>query len=263
MSDRDRWNDDRDRNADRETAWHGEDRRPPNNPELEARRGYIRDDDGRRNEDDGGRYGEGRRYGAGDYENTRSWPGDDRRYGAEERWRPYDPGHDSPAYRDQSSGQRWRGEAGPSARTGDWRDWRNPRADEGRAWNGREERGFWDRTRDEVASWFGDRGAETRRRVDGEHRGRGPRGYRRADERISDDVHDRLTEDSWLDASDIVVNVREGEVVLSGRVRTREDKRRAEDLAERVSGVAHVQNNLRADDPRAPAWSPIPPSYPF
>jgi osmotically-inducible protein OsmY len=39
-------------------------------------------------------------------------------------------------------------------------------------------------------------------------------------------------------------------VTLSGRVRTREDKRRAEDLAERVSGVTHVQNNLRAEDMR-------------
>ncbi len=29
--------------------------------------------------------------------------------------------------------------------------------------------------------------------------------------------------------------------------RTRDQKRRAEDLAERVSGVAHVQNNLRVE----------------
>ncbi|MGZ3275969.1 MAG: BON domain-containing protein [Caulobacteraceae bacterium] len=34
-------------------------------------------------------------------------------------------------------------------------------------------------------------------------------------------------------------------MTLSGTVLRREDKRRAEDLAEQVSGVTHVQNNLR------------------
>jgi osmotically-inducible protein OsmY len=48
-----------------------------------------------------------------------------------------------------------------------------------------------------------------------------------------------------LDASAIEVKVEACEVTLDGRVRRREDKRRAEDLAERVYGVAHVQNNLR------------------
>jgi hypothetical protein len=34
-------------------------------------------------------------------------------------------------------------------------------------------------------------------------------------------------------------------VTLNGEVSSREEKRRAEDLAESVSGVGHVQNNLR------------------
>ncbi len=79
----------------------------------------------------------------------------------------------------------------------------------------------------------------------GEHRGRGPRGYQRSDERIREDVNDRLTDDPLLDASGIEVEVSGAEVTLSGTVQRREDKRRAEDVAERVSGVAHVQNNLR------------------
>lgn len=78
------------------------------------------------------------------------------------------------------------------------------------------------------------------------HRGKGPKGYRRSDERIREDVNDRLTEDHRLDASDIDVLVQDGEVTLNGFVFSREDKRRAEDLAERCSGVGHVQNNLRA-----------------
>jgi hypothetical protein len=77
------------------------------------------------------------------------------------------------------------------------------------------------------------------------HRGRGPRGYVRSDARISEDVNDRLTDDPLIDASDIDVIVERGEVTLSGTVMSRPAKRHAEDIAESVSGVRHVQNNLR------------------
>lgn len=79
----------------------------------------------------------------------------------------------------------------------------------------------------------------------GEYRGRGPLGYTRSDERIREDVCDRLTDDPSLDASGIEVRVGSGEVTLSGTVGSRMDKRRAEDIAEEVSGVRHVQNDLR------------------
>jgi hypothetical protein len=79
----------------------------------------------------------------------------------------------------------------------------------------------------------------------GEHRGRGPKGYQRSDARIADDLNDRLTDDAYLDASEIDVKVEDGEATLSGFVARREDKRRAEDLAETILGVSHVQNNLR------------------
>jgi osmotically-inducible protein OsmY len=79
----------------------------------------------------------------------------------------------------------------------------------------------------------------------GEHRGRGPKNYTRSDERIREDINDRLSDDAWLDASEIDVQVSSCEVTLTGTVNSRDDKRRAEDLAEQVSGVRHVQNNLR------------------
>jgi hypothetical protein len=77
------------------------------------------------------------------------------------------------------------------------------------------------------------------------HRGKGPKGYARSDARIQEDVSDRLTEDHDLDASSIEVLVKDGEVTLAGSVESRECKRRAEDLADDISGVKHVQNNLR------------------
>jgi hypothetical protein len=110
-----------------------------------------------------------------------------------------------------------------------------------------EERTWFDRARDEVSSWMGDQDALHRREADGAHRGRGPKGYRRSDERIREDVSDRLTDDSWLDAHGVEVAVSDGDVTLSGTVRSREDKKRAEALAESVTGVDNVQNNLRID----------------
>ena len=74
--------------------------------------------------------------------------------------------------------------------------------------------------------------------------GRGPKGYQRADNRIHEDVCDRLTY-SDVDADNIEVTVQNGEVTLSGSVRDRWDKRRAEDVVEAVSGVKDVHNHIR------------------
>lgn len=92
-------------------------------------------------------------------------------------------------------------------------------------------------------------GTETdwRSRERGRHYGRGPEGYKRSDARVSEDIHDRLTDDDDLDASTIQVQVQDGEVTLSGKVANRIDKHRAEHIAESISGVEHVQNNLRVD----------------
>lgn len=79
----------------------------------------------------------------------------------------------------------------------------------------------------------------------GQYAGRGPRGYRRGDERIREDVCDRLTDDPRIDASDIDVQVKEGEVTLAGSVRSRDEKRFTEDVVERISGVRDVTNHLK------------------
>lgn len=113
---------------------------------------------------------------------------------------------------------------------------------------GRDDRHWWERASDEVSSWFGDQEAERRREMDATergHRGRGPKGYVRSDERIREDVCDRLSDDPIVDASNIDVLVAGSEVTLSGTVESREERRRAEECVERISGVSHVQNNLR------------------
>lgn len=81
--------------------------------------------------------------------------------------------------------------------------------------------------------------------VPGPYVGRGPQGYKRSDERIMEDVNERLTQHGQLDAFQINVQVKDGEVTLSGTVNNRQAKRLAEDIAESCSGVKEVQNQLR------------------
>jgi hypothetical protein len=83
------------------------------------------------------------------------------------------------------------------------------------------------------------------RAEEGPFRGRGPRGYQRSDERIQEDVCECLTQHGRVDASNIEVTVQGGEVTLTGTVEDRQMKRLAEDLAENVSGVKQVHNQVR------------------
>jgi osmotically-inducible protein OsmY len=130
----------------------------------------------------------------------------------------------------------------------------------GRGYEGRD-RGWWDRASDEVSSWFGDKEAERRRQMDerreGNFRGRGPKNYTRSDERIREDVNDRLTDYAYIDASDIDVKVNNSEVILSGTVDSRYDKRLAESIAEDVTGVRNVENHIRVNRDNATTgdWS--------
>src|SRR5262245_47976966 len=80
---------------------------------------------------------------------------------------------------------------------------------------------------------------------EGMHSGRGPRGYKRADNRIEEDINERLTQHGLIDATDVEVVVQNGEVALRGFVDRREMKRLAEDIAESVFGVKEVHNQIR------------------
>jgi hypothetical protein len=80
------------------------------------------------------------------------------------------------------------------------------------------------------------------------HGGKGPKGYTRSDDRIKEDVCDCLTDDPMLDAGEIEVQVKNGEVTLSGNVSDRLAKRHAEDMIERVSGVKNVQNSIKVKE---------------
>jgi BON domain len=132
----------------------------------------------------------------------------------------YKRGHDESARRHE---REW------PDRAGDWGQQHVP-GDVGLpSWGPRERGGYW-------------RQYEAARP---QYAGRGPKGYKRADDRIREEICDCMTDDPALDASEIVVEVIDGEVTLSGSVMSRDQKRRAEDVAERTSGVRDVTNQLR------------------
>lgn len=194
------------------------------------------------------RYFDRERYGRG-YE-------EDERYGRSSDYERYNQAYaGEPYYRGYGNYYYGNQYGEPGMRTNEGRDrdafYRNRRyGGFNRGWEDQSdsERGFWERAGDEVRSWFGDEEAERRRQQDemrSQYAGRGPKGYRRSDERIREDVNERLTGDYYLDAHDVDVSVNEGIVTLSGRVDNRRDKRRAENLAESVTGVTDVYNQLR------------------
>ncbi|MGN6112132.1 MAG: BON domain-containing protein [Luteimonas sp.] len=80
------------------------------------------------------------------------------------------------------------------------------------------------------------------------HRGRGPSGYVRSDERIADDIIGRLTDAPDIDAREILLSVEGGVATLTGNVPARAMKHRAEDIAADASGVREVRNTIRVDD---------------
>ncbi len=85
-------------------------------------------------------------------------------------------------------------------------------------------------------------------RLKGGHVGKGPKGYRRSDERIHEEVCEQLAQHPDVDASDVEVEVRDGEVTLRGTIEDRWMKRLAGDAIESLSGVRDVHNQIRVMD---------------
>lgn len=230
----DRRGDDRgffERAGDEVRSWFGDE---------EAQRRRIRDE----RDDPRGWGGPSRGWG-GDEDADRGWArqwgymegreGRGRGSSGEQGWRYRDTGYREPEW--TSGSQRY---TGPS--------WTRESGYGGEGYGverfgGRDDRSWGERSGwGDASAW----GSEISNRSSmGPHAGRGPRGYTRSDERIREDLCDRLCEHGYVDASDIEVRVSSGEVTLTGFVPERNQKRAAEDVAEQVSGVREVNNQLR------------------
>jgi len=78
----------------------------------------------------------------------------------------------------------------------------------------------------------------------GQYYGRSPQGYTRSDDRIREDVCDRLMQ-GHIDPSRLTVRVSNGEVTVEGQVDNRNDKYHVEEILDQVLGVKDVDNRLR------------------
>jgi osmotically-inducible protein OsmY len=74
---------------------------------------------------------------------------------------------------------------------------------------------------------------------------RGPKGYRRSDQRLLEDICETIASAGHIDASDVTVDVQDGRVSLEGTVPARYMKHAIEDLADTCPGVQDIGNRVR------------------
>jgi hypothetical protein len=161
-------------------------------------------------------YDEPRTYGGGTYGRYAGY-GTYRGEGSQERWDRYGGEH-----------REYRPEVDP------------PWVERGPYARGREDsRGMVEWEDRGPLKWLGDKFREATGRP-----ARGPKGYKRSDERIHDDVCERIAR-SGVDADEVEVKVEKCEVTLSGTVHSRAEKWRLEEVADDTFGVEDVHNHLR------------------
>jgi hypothetical protein len=162
-----------------------------------------------------------------------------------EGWRGYGARPGNMGFGDRERPDQWNREAYGSGR----RDFFNT------DYSSTEYSGYYPRTRDDSWNWDrGERSDYDRTRFGREETfgekvknffGIGPKGYKRSDDRIREDISERLEDHPSVDASGIEVTVNDGIVTLTGTTDDRGSKRLAEDVADRVRGVKDVNNQLR------------------
>lgn len=149
------------------------------------------------------------------------------RGGPDEGWRGRDP---------------WLSGGGAERDDEGWRS-RDDRGGPGYGRMGLGERGGWGSSHGMMRER--ERGGGGERDDRGPHFGKGPKGYRRSDERIREEVSEVIARQGWIDASDVEVTVQNGEVRLSGTIDQRAHKRRIELMIEDLPGVEDVHNEIR------------------
>ena len=83
---------------------------------------------------------------------------------------------------------------------------------------------------------------------------RGPKGYQRSDERLKEDISERLMSmGHYVDASEVSIEVKDGNVTLEGTVPERRMKHAIEDVADECMGVKDIDNRIRVSHPRQEA----------
>lgn len=74
---------------------------------------------------------------------------------------------------------------------------------------------------------------------------KGPKGYKRSDERIKEDLSEKLHSRFDIDSSEVEIEVKNAEVTLTGTVPNRDMRFRLEQCADGILGVDDVTNNVK------------------
>jgi osmotically-inducible protein OsmY len=139
------------------------------------------------------------------------------------------------------SSQSWRGYGagyGSEGGFGDSGGWTEPYG-EGQQYGGQQRYSQVSQGSGSSGQGYGQSGSGQR----GLHRGKGPKGYQRSDDRVKELICERLRDDPEIDPGEVTINVAGGRVTLDGSVDSRRTKRAIEDIAEQFD--VEVQNNLR------------------
>jgi osmotically-inducible protein OsmY len=150
-------------------------------------------------------------------------------------------GYGSSSYGQRSSRSDWE----PRERVGGESRW-----GEEQRWSGESQGFYGDRDREgwRGTSRFGGGYAERGRERPGFFQRlfkRGPKGYQRSDERLREDISERLMYAMEIDSSEVTVNVSDGRVTLDGTVPDRYMKHAIEDLVDECPGVQDIDNRVR------------------
>jgi osmotically-inducible protein OsmY len=73
----------------------------------------------------------------------------------------------------------------------------------------------------------------------------GPKGYTRSDDRLREDISERLMMADSIDSSEVTVSVKDCKVTLEGTVPNRHMKHAIEDLVDAAPGVQDIDNRIR------------------
>jgi len=77
----------------------------------------------------------------------------------------------------------------------------------------------------------------------------GPKGYTRSDDRLREDISERLMIADSIDPSEVSVSVKDAKVTLEGHVPDRRMKHSIEDLVDQCPGVQDIDNRIRVGRP--------------
>lgn len=95
-------------------------------------------------------------------------------------------------------------------------------------------------------SWTGGvHGGEGGANGGGNRRKKSPKNFQRSDERIKEEVYDRLIQDPDIEIDDIEIEVQAGEVTITGTVPQRWLRYRVEETVDSIWGIKDITNNLR------------------